>query len=64
MNDGRFSWSAFSPLRWDHYYANGQQIRFYRLSPELISGCAFWGHVPIRKRRPKLFDRIVNLFRR
>jgi len=33
-----FSWTAFDPNRWDHYYHAGQQIRFYREMPCQLGG--------------------------
>lgn len=55
---GSFSWSAFDPNRWDHYTHAGQQVRFYRVSPDMISGAAFFGHQPIRRRRARLIYRV------
>ena len=63
-NHGTFTWSAFDPNRWDHYTHAGQQVRFYRMSPSLISGSAFYGHTPIRKRRTPLVYRALDAVRR
>ncbi len=42
MNPATFEWSAFDPNRWDHYYAAGQQVRFYRQAPCHLSGSGFF----------------------
>lgn len=52
MNDtGKYEWSAFDRNRCDHFYHNGQQIRFYRTRPWPQDYEAF---------EPRWWERILN----
>jgi hypothetical protein len=33
MTDGKFSWSAWDPNRWDHHHHAGVQVNAYRVCP-------------------------------
>ena len=55
MKPETFSWCAFDPNHWNHHYAAGQQIRFYRVAPwhEAMDGLR-------EVHRPGLVSRIAD----
>lgn len=55
-----YRWSGFDKNRWDHYYAAGEQIRFYRECPSRTGASIYIGPAP---RWVRVIRFVVSLFK-